>query len=226
MRAIELPQSRSELVYQAIVDEICEGRLPAGDRLVQEQLAMRLGVSRQPVQQAMARLEADGLAEKTGRRGLCVATLDLDRMCQHYDLRAVLDGLAAASAARIAAKNPDRAVIFRAEGDACLALADRTATEGSIRARIHADETFHKTIYGFSGNPLIERSAEPHWLYLRRAMSDVLRHAGYSVTIGEEHAAILDAVCAGNEEEASGRAIGHVQRACELLVSAFGDKSA
>ena len=64
--AIRTAPALGEQVYQAIVDEICDGTLEAGAHLVQEQLAARFGVSRQPVQQAMALLKADGLVEEAG----------------------------------------------------------------------------------------------------------------------------------------------------------------
>ena len=54
MKILKSQPSLTDQVYDAIVDQICEGALSAGSHLVQEQLAERLGVSRQPVQQAMA----------------------------------------------------------------------------------------------------------------------------------------------------------------------------
>ena len=75
--------SLTDQIYHAIVDEICDGRLAPGAHLVQDALARRFGVSRQPVHQAMARLRADGMVEEAGRRGLFVAALDLARMRQH-----------------------------------------------------------------------------------------------------------------------------------------------
>ncbi|MEZ5825118.1 MAG: GntR family transcriptional regulator [Geminicoccaceae bacterium] len=222
MKPIGPPPNRSELAYRAIVDEICDGGLPAGSRLVQEQLAEHLNVSRQPIQQAMARLEADGIAVRTGRRGLCVAPLDIERMRQHYDLRAALDGLAAGNAARRAACDPHHASACRDRGDELLAQGERAVASASINAQIRADEDFHKAVYGFSGNPLIERSAEPHWLFLRRAMGDVLRHAASSTAIWQQHAAILDAICAGDPDLATDRAVEHVRAASEQLALVLG----
>ena len=70
MKIIQPQPSLTEQVYDAIADEISDGALPAGAHLVQEQLAARLGVSRQPIQQAMALLKADGMVEEIGRRDL------------------------------------------------------------------------------------------------------------------------------------------------------------
>ncbi|NIR59688.1 MAG: GntR family transcriptional regulator, partial [Gammaproteobacteria bacterium] len=76
----------AEQVYQAILDEICDGTLSPGAHLVQEQLAERLGVSRQPIQQAIALLKADGLVEEAGKRGVRVTPLDATAMRHHYEI--------------------------------------------------------------------------------------------------------------------------------------------
>lgn len=78
MKPITSTPSRAEQVYFAIRDSICDGALEAGTHLVQEDLAARLGVSRQPVQQAMALLKNDGLVLEQGARGLYVAPLDAE----------------------------------------------------------------------------------------------------------------------------------------------------
>jgi DNA-binding GntR family transcriptional regulator len=91
--------SLTKQVYEAILDEISSGAIEMGTHLVQEQIAARLNVWRQPVQQAMALLKAEGLLEEVGRRGLQVTPLNPDLMRHHYDIRAALDGLAAKLAA-------------------------------------------------------------------------------------------------------------------------------
>jgi len=65
-----MPPSRTEQVYEAIVDDICTGRLTPGTPLRQELLAERFNVSRQPVQQALLLLRNQGLVREFGRRGL------------------------------------------------------------------------------------------------------------------------------------------------------------
>ncbi len=92
--------SLTDQVYNAIVDEICDGRVEPGTHFVQARLAERYGISRQPIQQAMARLKADGMVEELGRRGLFVAPLDPVRMRDHYGVRAALDGWPARTAAQ------------------------------------------------------------------------------------------------------------------------------
>lgn len=217
MKAVRTAPELSQQVYQSIHDGICDGSLSPGEHLVQEQLAARLGVSRQPVQQAMARLKADGLVEEVGKRGLRVTELDLGLMRHHYDVRAALDGLAARSAA--ARVRTDAAVAARIEdqGQAILASGEEAVSKGDTRNQILHDEAFHTFLYEASGNPLLASTAEPHWRFLRRVMGDVLRYAEPPGAIWREHAAMLEAVVAGDPAEAESLATGHIRAAADAL---------
>src|SRR5690242_11891725 len=89
----------TEQVYEAIVARILEGKLHPGERVIQEQIAEALGVSRQPVQQALLLLRKEGLLKAAPGRGLMVAPIDLDQVRHLYDVRAVVEGLAFRQAA-------------------------------------------------------------------------------------------------------------------------------
>ena len=88
-----------EQVYEAILSEITDGRLPPNTRLIQDALAAAYGVSRQPVQQALLLLRNHGLVRDAPRRGLIVSPLDVEFVRNLYEVRAVLEGLAARLAA-------------------------------------------------------------------------------------------------------------------------------
>lgn len=218
---LTLAPSLTDQVYDAVLDEIAEGRLAPGTHIVQEQLALRLGVSRQPVQQAMARLRADGLLEELGRRGLFVAPLDPARMLQHYGVRAALDGYAARIAARRLGADPALAAAARHEGQAILAAADAAVATGAIAEQIRLDSALHAAIYAWSGNPMIATTAEPHWRFLRRAMGNVLRQAEPPRTIWRQHAGILAAILAADAAQAERLALAHVEQAAERLAAAL-----
>lgn len=217
MKPLPTPPSRTEQVYLAIVDEICEGRLAPGAHLVQEDLATSLGVSRQPVQQAMAMLRRDGLVRELGARGLHVAPIEPGEMAHHYQLRAALDALAA----RLAAERPEAArTSFAVEGRGLIADG-RAALGGPVARLVACDVAFHGFLYTASGNPLIASAAEAHWRYLRRVMGEVLRHAAPAEDIWDEHQAILDAVLAGDADTAARTAEAHVERAASSLATAL-----
>lgn len=217
--------SLTDQIYDAILDEICDGRLAPGAHLVQENLAARFGVSRQPIQQAMARLKADGMVEEAGRRGLYVTDIDPQRMRDHYGVRTALDGWAAKTAtARVAGSAPAKG-LFENRGEEIFARAKRAVATGDTAELVRLDDGFHFLIYEASGNPLLASSAEPHWRFLRRAMGDVLRKAETPEEIWRQHRAIFDAVLAGDAAGAERLAVDHVERAAVLLEEALAEKA-
>lgn len=221
MKPLGVFPSLTERVYGAILDEILDGVLEPGEHLIQEQLAADLGVSRQPVQQAMALLKADGLVEEAGKRGLTVASLDLARMRHHYDVRAVLDGYGARTAAFTVKSGKITARKIENRARPLLEAGSTAVAHGAVRNQIHADEALHKLIYELSGNPVLAETAEPNWRFLRRAMADVLRHAEPPQTIWEQHHAIMDAILSGDPKAAETLAKEHVQLAANLLSEAL-----
>ena len=111
MKELAVQPKLVEQVQDAILAEISEGKLAAGERVIQEQIAQVLGVSRQPVQQALLLLRDKGVLRDAPGRGLIVAPLDLDYVQNMYEVCAVLEGLFSARSPRptssVSAK-PDR----------------------------------------------------------------------------------------------------------------------
>ena len=99
LRRIDFAPDLTEQVYERLLEAICSGELAPQTRLTQQELAASLDVSRQPVLQALRMLRKDGFVIDAGRRGLMVAPLDPRVIEQTYQVRAVLDGLAAREAA-------------------------------------------------------------------------------------------------------------------------------
>jgi DNA-binding GntR family transcriptional regulator len=200
-------------VYRALLDAISDGSLAPGARVTQEDLAERLAVSRQPVLQALRLLKKDGLLLDAPGRGLLVAPLDATLIAQVYEVREALDALAA----RLAAER-------RAPVDPRLVEQGRRAARGrQIKAMVEADIAFHAAIYAASGNPLIERSAQAHWVHLRRVMGAVLQASPQREAIWDEHAAIAAAINAGDAKLASRLSEQHGRRASENLLARLSD---
>lgn len=95
-------QVLTEAVEQAIRRAIVEGRLPAGERLVESRISEELGVSRAPVREALARLEQKGLVVSHANRGTFVVRLGPDDVRELFSLRALLEEYAAARVAAAA----------------------------------------------------------------------------------------------------------------------------
>ena len=86
-------------VYARILEAITDRTLLPGQRIRQNELAEKLGVSRQPVSHALHLLHRQGLLAESGRRGFEVTQLDPERIRQLYEVRGAIDALAARLAA-------------------------------------------------------------------------------------------------------------------------------
>ncbi len=216
MQPLAIHPDLVERAYGAILDAICDGSLPAGTRLTQEELALRLDVSRQPVMQALLLLRTQGFVCESGRRGVMVAALEPERVLHLYEIRGALDGLAAHGAARLGAAEAKR------RGPAIVAAGRRAAGARAIGAMIAADMEFHQLLYALSGNPMIADTLALHWQHIRRVMGAVLGREGVAENVWDEHAAILSAVVAGDAGEAERLSRAHAQLSARALASALG----
>ena len=213
MSNVQAQPTLVEQVVNAIVSEIVEGELPSNARLIQDDLARAYGVSRQPVQQALLLLRDRGLVREAPGRGLIVSPIDPDFVRKLYEVRGMLDGLAARLAAE---RGSERA---RSEGPALLEEGRVAVESGSLNEQIDADIKFHGFVSELSGNSLIGETTAPHWPYLRRVMGEVLRDdVQMPQTILSEHAAILDAIIAGDADRAEALSREHTSRAAKIFV--------
>lgn len=213
MRSVTAQPTLVDQVVDAIVSEIVGGHLPSNSRLIQDDLARAYGVSRQPVQQALLLLRNRGLVQEAPGRGLIVSPLDAGFVRNLYEVRAMLEGLAARLAAERGAGRADK------DGPTHLAAGHAAVASGSLHEQIEADMQFHAFLSELSGNPLIGETTSPHWSYLRRVMGEVLRDDEQMPhNIWEEHDAILDAVIAGDGEKAEMLSREHILRAANVFV--------
>lgn len=209
LKPLSLMPDLVEQVYQAILHVVCDGSLAPGKRITQESLAERFQVSRQPVLQAMLLLKRDGLIVDAGAKGVMVAPLTTAHIGHLYEVRAVLDGLAAHSAALHRADIPYRLLV----------AGRKAAKDCDILAMIDADLAFHRAVYAAAGNPLLMQSAEHHWNHIRRVMGAVLQKSATWTAVWDEHEAIVAAIAGGEPETAQQRALRHCEAASADLAS-------
>ncbi|MBM3622099.1 MAG: GntR family transcriptional regulator [Alphaproteobacteria bacterium] len=214
------PADLAQRVYDALSDAIGSGALAPGERVTQEGLAERFGVSRQPVLQALLLLKRQGLIVDAGRKGVMVAPLDPIHVRRLYEVRAALDG----AACRLAAARMDDGL--RARGRRLLDAGDQAMRSGDAAALLAADIDFHLFLYEASGNPLFVETAAPHWRHLRRVMGAVLRGPEAYEWVWREHAAILAALVEGDGERAATLAIAHANGGAERLAPSLESKGA
>ncbi|HEY0327955.1 MAG TPA: GntR family transcriptional regulator [Rhodopseudomonas sp.] len=197
MESLESPKSLVDQAYEVILDALCDGTFKPGERLTQEDIAARLNVSRQPVTHALAVLKAQGFLAQAGRRGLTVTSVEPQFFESIYQFRSAVEPLAV----QLATPRLTKQAILR--GRSLVEHGRNLVVAGDSRATLQADMDFHSFIYSLSGNPLIAETMGLHWRHLRRAMGEVLRYPGMSISVWQEHGRILEGMIRGDGDGAA-----------------------
>jgi DNA-binding GntR family transcriptional regulator len=144
-------------ILERLRDLILTGEYGPDERLVEEQLAERLGVSRTPVRQALTMLEAEGLVEIAPHRGATVCSFSIEDVWDIYDLRAVMEGHAARRAAgRIEGGELSRLRELTGEMEGLL-TGRFDDHEEEIRTLVGLNQEFHGIIVEASRNRRLQR---------------------------------------------------------------------
>ena len=197
----------SDRAYAALRDDIIEWRLLPGTVLAEVEQSERLGVSRTPLREALSRLTAEGLTT-AGGRGVVVSDISLDDIDELFELRETLEGKAAA----LAAERGDSAV-FRELQEELLAAPALISSADPARHDYYGlvgrlDEAIDAAI---SNSYLAQamRSLRVHLVRVRRLAAD---DAGRLTAAASEHAAIAEAIAAGNPRLAEAATTVHLHR--------------
>jgi DNA-binding GntR family transcriptional regulator len=199
--------------YSRILEAIIDRTLPPGHRIRQNELAEKLGVSRQPISHALHLLHRQGLVAESGRRGFEVTQLDPLRIRQLYEVRGAIDALAA----RLAAARIKTDAAGRAQLEDALQAGRARSRTATLAKLIALDVDFHGAIYRLSGNPAVEEMIAPQWPHMRRAMATVLSELDYRESAWAEHEAIATHILSGNGNAAEDAALSHALRAGRLI---------
>ena len=192
--------------YTLILDAIDAGVYRPGDRLVESELADRLGVSRTPVREALQRLETQSMLARDGR-SLIVASLDHNQLAELYVVRAELEGLAARLAARHATPEEVRVL-----GD--MVADDRAHIDDPV-ALARANKRFHRQIHLASHNRYLVAQLDLVHRSMALLATTSLAAEGRGETALAEHQAIVDAIAAGEPEAAQAALRAHISKAFE-----------
>lgn len=192
-----------EAVAEEIRMMIMRGDLTPGERLLEENLAEQLGVSRNPVREAIRALEGTGLVEVRPRRGAYVSRLDRREAAQLLELRGVIE----AYAARLAAHH--RTADDLAHLRQCLDNGIAASRDGDVvrAAAMHRD--FHVAIERAAGNVYLESVVRPLRHQTELVFSVLADQRG--LLSWDEHERIYRAIERGDEDVAAERTVEHMQ---------------
>jgi len=181
---------------------ILDGTLQPGERLIEDRLAEQLGVSRNPVREAIRVLEAEGFLDVTARRGSFVATLSAKQAADLFEIRLAIEPLGA----RLAAQQESPARIERMKEILGLAQGEPQAHDLDTLAGLHTE--LHSLIFEMTGNAYLTAIAIPmvkRGQWLLRQNSPLKTPDAWS-----EHHGLIAAIEAGDPDLAEVLARHHV----------------
>jgi DNA-binding GntR family transcriptional regulator len=204
IRPVQRPVPLRQSVYEALVELVVGGGLRPGQHLVESELARQLGVSRQPVREALHRLEAEGWIDLRPGQGAFVHVPTDREVDQLLDVRELLEGATARLAARAA--TPEAVAALRATWQEGVDAVE----SGDVARTVAANNDFHAAVSEVAGNAVLAQLSEivgrrVRWYY--RKVAPARGHESWS-----EHAELVSAIEAGDEDQAAALARTHTER--------------
>lgn len=195
--------SQGEVAYQRLHEAIRSGFFKPGDRLRETEVADTLALSRTPVREALRKLESDGIVEHRPRSGAVIRTLSTPEIVELYEMRLVLER----TAAQMAAKHANEAEV----DVLCDINAQIESSGNNTQLAAALNQDFHHCIYLAARNRFLMASA--------RALNNALILLGPTTmddqtrvqTVCAQHALIIDAIQAGEQQAAGDAAEAHLQ---------------
>lgn len=204
-----------DLVLEAIREAIINGSLQPRERLMEIQLAEELGVSRTPVREALRKLELEGFIVMVPRKGAYVSDLSMKDIADVFEIRAALEGLAAALAAeRITDEELE-------EMERLLVEKGEAIKHDDINKLVEVDTKFHETMYKASRNGRLGSIISNLREQIQRFRLTSLSVPGRKRESLHEHRGIVEAIQARDMQLARHLAQEHIENAENVLIESL-----
>jgi DNA-binding GntR family transcriptional regulator len=197
----------SVVAYGALLEMILTGTIAPGEPVTERLIAVRLGMSRTPVREAVRRLEGEGTLERQRGGALVVRPYSMETFLHALAVRRLLEG----EAARLAAGRIDPTIIAEARQRIA-----RLRAEGLGDVARQDDRDFHAAIAAASGNPVLAAAIGD--LRKRTAMFRLGRLPERVDQVCDEHLAIVEALESGDGEAARAAMHFHIENVRAFLL--------
>ncbi|VFR50459.1 Transcriptional regulator, GntR family [plant metagenome] len=195
--------------YDALVDMILSRELRQGEQVQERMLAVRLGVSRTPLREAMHRLEGEQLLERKSNNRLFVRQVTLQELMEALYIRRLLEGDAAA---RAAGKVPlDKLADLR---ERIQWLMEHGAAGDPLHQQLDAE--LHGFISDYCGNELLAGMIAN--LRQKTRMFSLKRLENRMVPVCDEHMAMIDALARGDGQAAQAETMRHIDNIRQSII--------
>lgn len=204
-------------VYRVLREAIITRKLKPRTKLKEKEISLQLKVSRTPVREALQKLAEEGLVIGYPHRSIMVGTLSEKGAIEIYELREVLEGLAA----RLAAKKTNEEQLHRLEQ--ILIESEEYIKRGDIDLYAETNRNFHREILVVAGNDRLEKIVKITKDQMDALMSVTVRFPGKPQRSLMEHRAILNAFHEKNSAKAEKLMKTHIRKAKKEVVKKLRD---
>jgi len=204
-------QTKSEIIYQEIKEDIINGKYKPNERIVISDVAREFGASDIPVREAMRQLESDGLIQSKPYVGAIVTNFDLADICKIYQIRAVLEGLATRQAVDRIKKNGLKKL------DTILSKMTKAVGSGNHVLLSNLNRDFHHVIYAASDNEYLIKVIFDLWDMSLRARAIFSFMPGRAQEAVDEHTDIVAALKKKDAKAAEKLVIEHMNSHLKAL---------
>jgi DNA-binding GntR family transcriptional regulator len=225
---LDLPRIKPRILRQEVLGAlrtaILANSIPAGSRLLEAEVAQRMGVSRAPVREAIRHLEQEGLVEFFPHRGAVVVGLPEREIDAIYELRAIIEGRATADVAGRATE----AQLAELEG--LIAEMRKVLPSRDVEQIAEIDLRFHGLIVEWSGLTLLRHIWSSLDGLVRVRSYQALDRPGkaaryFLANAASSHVALIEALRAGDPQVAAKAARDHVIEVPEMLAGLANGKN-
>jgi DNA-binding GntR family transcriptional regulator len=213
-----LPASSTmaEVAYEKMRSQVMGNLWPPGHQMLEQEVALALGMSRTPVREALLRLESEGLVEVIPRHGVRVLPVSPTDMREIYEILTALECHAARLLAQRCPGDAELAPLF-----AATEAMDKALAADDLDAWAKADELFHAQLVELAGNRRLQGIVMNHWDRAHRARMFSLRLRPKPANSTREHRDLIAHIRAGDAEAAVNANRAHRERASRELLTIF-----
>jgi DNA-binding GntR family transcriptional regulator len=198
-------------VYSSLEEAILEGKIKPGDRLIEDELSKGYGVSRGPIREALRLLEKDGLVKRVPRKGAVVEWISKDDISEMFEVRSVLEGLAA----RIFCSRATEEELSRLE-KIYKEMEVEVEKKNTLKYR-KLNREFHNLFIRGSRNKKIVEIADKFEKQIRWFQKMALSSTGRPEISLREHKIILDVLLRRQPEDAEREVRKHLEHASTMF---------
>ena len=206
-----------DVVFNTLRQAILKGELEPGERLMEIQLAERLGVSRTPIREAIRKLELEGLVLMIPRKGAEVAKISARSLRDVLEVRRALEELAIELACQRMTEE-DLGELQKAQDEFKKAIAD-----GDAMRIAETDEHYHDVIYSGTQNAKLIQMLNNLREQMYRYRLEYLKDTGSHERLNSEHREIYEGIKKGDKEAVSAAIGTHIDNQRDAILAAIRD---